>query len=95
LLRLELAGLEKLVWQMAQHDPVCVRLMTMPGVGAVVALTYRSAVDDPARFTSSKDVGPWVGLMPSRNQSGERNVSDVITKAGDVTCAARYVRPQP
>ena len=56
----------------------------MPGVGAVVALTYRSAVDDPSRFTSSKKVGPWVGLTPSRNQSGERDVSGGITKAGDV-----------
>jgi transposase len=83
-LRQELAGLEKLVRQIAQDDPVCVRLMTMPGVGAVVALTYRSAVDDPARFTSSKNVGPLVGLAPSRNQSGERDVSGGITKAGDV-----------
>ncbi|MFX0547663.1 transposase, partial [Roseovarius sp. S1116L3] len=57
-LRQELADLEKLVRQMAHDDPACVRLMTMPGVGAVVALTYRSAVDDPARFTSSKNVGP-------------------------------------
>ena len=55
----------------------------MPGVGAVVALTFRSAVDDPARFRSSKKVGPWVGLTPSRNQSGERDVSGGITKAGD------------
>ena len=83
-LRQELAGLEKLVRQMAQDDPVCVRLMTMPGIGAVVSLTYRSAVDDPARFTSSKNVGPWVGLTPSRSQSGERDVSGGITKAGDV-----------
>lgn len=84
-LRQELASLERLVRQMAQDDPVCVRLMTMPGIGAVVALTYRSAVDDPARFTSSKNVGPCVGLTPSRNQSGERDVSGGITKAGDVT----------
>ena len=84
-LRQELASLERLVRQMAQDDPVCVRLMTMPGIGAVVALTYRSAVDDPARFTSSKNVGPWVGLTPSRNQSGQRDVSGGITKAGDVT----------
>lgn len=83
-LRQELAYLEKLVRQMAQDDPICVRLMTMPGVGAVVTLTYQSAVDDPARFTSSKNVGPWVGLTPSRNQSGERDVSGGITKAGDV-----------
>jgi transposase len=83
-LRQELAGLERLVRQMAQDDPICRRLMSMPGVGAVVALTYRSAVDDPSRFTSSKNVGAWVGMTPSRNQSGERDVSGGITKAGDV-----------
>jgi transposase len=83
-LRQELAGLERLVRQMAQDDPVCRRLMSMPGVGAVVALTYRSAVDDPSRFRSSKQVGAWVGMTPSRNQSGERDVSGGITMAGDV-----------
>ena len=83
-LRQELASLERLVRQMAQDDPICIRLMTMPGVGAVVALTYQSAIDDPARFASSKNVGPWVGLTPSRSQSGERDVSGGITKAGDV-----------
>ena len=57
-LRNELAGPERRVRQLAQEDPVCHRLMSMPGVGAVVALTFRSAVDDPARFTSSKKVGP-------------------------------------
>jgi transposase len=61
-LRQEFAGLERRVRQMAQDDPVCRRLMSMPGVGAVVALSYRSAVDDPSRFTSSKNVGPWVGI---------------------------------
>jgi len=83
-LRLELAALEKHVRQLAQDDPVCRRLMTMPGIGAVVALTFRAAVDDPARFRSSKRIGPWVGLTPSHNQSGERDVSGGITKAGDV-----------
>lgn len=83
-LRQELAGLERLVRQMAKEDPVCRRLMSMPGVGAVVALSYRSAIDDPSRFTSSKKVGPWVGMTPSRNQSGEHDVSGGITKAGDV-----------
>ena len=82
-LRQELAALEKQVRQLAQDDPVCHRLMTMPGIGAVVVLTFRAAVDDPTRFRSSKRVGPWVGLTPSRNQSGERDVSGGITKAGD------------
>ncbi|MFY2822413.1 IS110 family transposase [Ruegeria sp. MALMAid1280] len=83
-LRQELAILEKQVRQLAQDDPVCLRLMTMPGIGAVVALTFRAAVDDLTRFRSSKRVGPWVGLTPSRNQSSERDVTGGITKAGDV-----------
>jgi transposase len=83
-LRRELAELERRVRRLAQDDAVCHRLMSMPGIGAVVALTFRSAVDDPARFTSSKKIGPWVGLTPSRNQSGERDVSGGITKAGDI-----------
>jgi transposase len=84
-LRQELACLERRVRRLAQNDPVCRRLMSMPGIGVIVALTFRSAVDDPARFRSSKNVGPWAGLTPSRNQSGERDESGGITKDGDVT----------
>ena len=58
--------------------------MTMPGVGPIVALTVKSAIDDPDRFRSSKDVGPWVGLTPRREQSGERDIVGTISRAGDV-----------
>lgn len=57
-LRQELASLERLVRQRAQDDPICVRLMTMPGIDAIVAPLCRSAVDAPARFTTSKNAGP-------------------------------------
>ena|SRR5690554_6726380 len=53
------------------------------GVGAIIALTVKSAIDDPERFRSSKDVGPWAGLTPRREQSGERDVIGQITRAGD------------
>ncbi len=82
-LRRELAGLEKLLGNLVRQNPVCRVLMTMPGVGPIVALTFVSAIDDPERFRRSKDVGPWVGLTPGRNQSGERDVVGAITKAGD------------
>ncbi len=82
-LRRELAGLEKLVRNLAREDPVCRLLMTMPGVGHVIALTFMSAIDDPGRFRRSKDVGPWVGLTPGRAQSGERDIVGAITKCGD------------
>lgn len=58
--------------------------MSMPEVDAVVALTYRSAVVDPSRFTSSKKVGASAGMTQSRIQLGKRDVSCGITKAGDV-----------
>ena len=77
-LRLELATLEKQVRQLAQDDPICVRLMTMPGIGAVVALTYRSAVDDPARFRSSKRIGPWVGLTPHYSPGQHHGISGAV-----------------
>ena len=82
-LRRELAGLEKLIRNLAREDEVCRLLMTMPGVGHVIALTFKSAIDDPERFRRSKDVGPWVGLTPGRDQSGERDIVGAITKAGD------------
>ena len=87
-IRTELAGLEKKLRDLVKDDPECRLLMTMPGVGAVVALTYKSAIDDPTRFQSSKDVGPWVGLTPRRDQSGERDVQGHITKAGDADLRA-------
>lgn len=67
----------------ARQDEVCKRLMTMPGVGAVVAITYRVMVDVPQRFRKSRSVGAHVGLTPKRYQSGEVDWSGRISKAGD------------
>ena len=64
-------------------DDVCRRLMTVPGVGPVVALTYRATIDVPARFRTSKAVGAVFGLTPARYQSGEINRTGAISKCGD------------
>ena len=66
-----------------RDDEVCRRLMTIPGVGPVVALTYRATVDVPARFRNSKAVGAVFGLTPSKYQSGEINRTGAISKCGD------------
>jgi len=63
---------------------VCRRLMTTPGVGPVVALTFRATVDVPARFKNSKAVGAAFGLTPSQHQSGEIDRMGSISKCGDV-----------
>lgn len=83
-LREQLAQQEKRVRDLAKDDNVCGLMMTMPGIGAVIALTVKSAIDDPDRFQSSKEVGPWVGLTPRRNQSGEKDIVGQISKAGDI-----------
>ncbi len=66
-----------------RDDDVCRRLMTVPGVGPVVALTYRVTVDVPARFRNSKAVGAVFGLTPAKYQSGEVNRTGAISRCGD------------
>lgn len=79
----EFNKLHREVLAVVKEDQVCRRLMSVPGVGAVVSLTYRAAVDDPGRFKKSKSVGAFFGLTPRRYQSGETDVSGHITRVGD------------
>jgi transposase len=79
----ELRSLEKKVREMARTDQRTRLLMTTPGVGAIVALTFVAAIDDPGRFRSSKQVGAHFGLTPKKYQSGETDVSGRISKIGD------------
>ncbi|MHC2535249.1 transposase [Bradyrhizobium diazoefficiens] len=59
--------LHRVLLQVVQHDPVCRRLMTVPGVGPVVALSFKVGVDDPHRFARSRTVGAHFGLTPKRH----------------------------
>ena len=59
------------------------KLMTIPGVGPIAALSFKSAVDDPTRFKRSRTVGAHFGLTPRRYQSGEHDNPGRISKAGD------------
>src|ERR671932_345048 len=82
-LRSEYLTLHRVVLAIVREDAVCRRLMSVPGVGALVAVTFVSAVDDPARFRRSRSVGAHFGLTPKRYQSGETDVTGGISKAGD------------
>jgi transposase len=79
----EFTGFEKRMRTMARHDTRARLLMSTPGVGAIVSLTYVSAIDDPGRFKSSKRVGAHFGLTPKKYQSGETDVTGRISKIGD------------
>jgi transposase len=82
-LRAEYGKLHRMLLSIVREDAVCRRLMTAPGVGPVVAVTYKTAIDDPRRFCKSKDVGPYFGLTPGKYQSGEVDWTGRITKVGD------------
>ena len=82
-LREQITVLHRRLLAIVRDDEVCRRLMTVPGVGPVVALTYRATVDVPARFRNSKAVGAVFGLTPFKYQSGEINRTGTISKCGD------------
>jgi len=82
-LRDEGERLDAMVMKLADGDPVCRRLMTMPGVGPVTAFSFRCAVDDPYRFSSSRTVAAHFGLTPRTYQSGESSYTGHISRRGD------------
>ena len=82
-LRTEYTTLHRDLLRTVREDAVCGRLMTVPGVGAVVAMTFRSAIDQPERFAKSKAVGAHFGLTPKKYQSGEIDRTGRISKVGD------------
>jgi transposase len=82
-LAFERKEIDKRLEQAARRDDVCLRLMTIPGVGSITSLAYRATIDDPTRITSSKAVGALFGLTPRIYQSGEIDRSGKISRAGD------------
>jgi transposase len=82
-LRGEYAILHRTLLATVRDDEVCRRLMTVPGVGAVVAMSFKSAIDQPERFQHSKAVGAHLGLTPRKYQSGEVDRTGRISKVGD------------
>lgn len=84
----QIAILSRRLVIMAREHPSVRRLMTAPGVGTVIALTYISVIDDPGRFAKSRSVGAYLGLTPRRYQSGEVDRSGRISKCGDALMRA-------
>jgi transposase len=77
-----LEKLTKKINRIAKEHPVCRRLMTAPGVGPVVALSFVTAIDTPHRFRKSEDVGSYLGLTPKKYQSGDFDNPGHISKFG-------------
>jgi len=82
-LREQFNRLDDLLVRLARQDDVTRRFMTVPGVGPLVALTFRATVDVPSRFARSHTVGAHFGLTPRKQQSGEVDRSGRISRWGD------------
>jgi transposase len=82
-LREQFAILHAQLLAVVRDDEICRPLMTVPGVGPVVALAYRSTVDVPARFRNSKSVGAVFGLTPAKYQSGDSERFGGISRCRD------------
>jgi transposase len=87
-IREQVQMLDRQILARARADAAARRLMTIPGVGVVVALAYTAVIDDPARFRRSASVGAYLGLTPRRYQSGEADTSGHISKCGDALLRA-------
>jgi transposase len=84
LLNEQIHELDVKIAQMCRREyPEAERLQQVSGVGPVTALTYVLTIDDPKRFSKSRQVGPFLGLTPRRDQSGKTDKQLPITKAGN------------
>ena len=86
----ELSGLcEKLeaydrrISAFAKKNPVCQRLMSVPGVGVLTATVLIAIVGDPFRFKNGRHFAAYIGLVPRQHSSGGKNVLLGISKRGD------------
>jgi transposase len=82
-IRGQLQTVDKEALTIAAKDETCRRLMTVPGVGAITALAFKTTIDTPWRFSSSSKVGAYLGLTPRRYASGETDRAGRISKCGD------------
>lgn len=79
----QIARLDQQFKELARRSPVCWRLMSVPGVGPIVALAFMAAIEDVGRFRRMRDIGAYLGLTPKRYQSGETDVVLGISRQGD------------
>lgn len=78
----QIRQVDKLLDRQAKSDPVCQLLTSIPGVGMLTAISFKTAVDDPTRFNSVSDVGAFLGLTPKKYQSGEVDRNGGTSKHG-------------
>lgn len=82
-IRTQAAKIDRQLVAEARSNERCQLLMTIPGIGAVIASSFVAAIEEPENFTNSRSVGAWLGLTPRRYQSGEVDYEGHISRRGD------------
>ena len=82
-LRARAADLGRQLVADARQSQACRILMSIPGVGAITATSFATAIEEPGNFKKSRSVGAWIGLTTRRYQSGEVDYDGHISRRGD------------
>lgn len=69
--------------EQAKTDETCRRLLTIPGIGPIVATALVATIGDAKTFTSGRHLAAWLGLVPRQSSSGGKERLGGISKAGD------------
>ena len=94
-LQIDAARIESELEALAGENPVCRRFMAIPGVGAITALSFFTAIEEPTRFHRADDVAAYLGLTPRVYQSGESLTRGSISKMGNRLTRTHLVKPPP
>jgi transposase len=102
LLNKEIRQIEKIIRERVKEDPQAQRLMTIPGVGFILAYLFTSEIGDVSRFSSAKKLASYCGLVPSVKQSGSHvhyghltNVGNSLLRWGLIEAAQVAIRFNP
>ncbi|WP_448217220.1 IS110 family transposase [Endozoicomonas sp. 2B-B] len=71
------------IHEIASQDDVCIRLMTIPGIGALIATALKAAISNPKNFKSGRELSAWLGLVPRQYSTGGKPKLLGISKRGD------------
>jgi transposase len=80
-------GVSAEIEALADEDPACERLMTVPGIGPIISSATVAAIGNGAAFSKGRDFGAWLGLVPRQMSTGDRTILGRISKQGN-----RYLR---
>ena len=78
--------------QLAKADEACQRLMTIPGIGPIIASAMVCAIGDGSAFAKGRDFAAWLGLVPKQISTGDRTILGRISKRGNTYLRTLFVR---